>query len=114
MEVTSNSQEWWNMKKRYLRLVVSHDCECKQKPSLLMFFTEIKNKIQNSFISRREKIYIIKDILTKIYRDYEITTGIMEEPYFIRAENKLRCIVKDNKIDYYYDLLKKHRNKIFY
>ena len=102
------------MKKRYLRLVVSHECEYKQKPFVIRFLKKVKTKIQNIFISKREKIYFLKDVLTKIYRDYEITTGIMEEPYFIRAENKLRCIVKDNKIDYYYNLLKRHRNNIFY
>ena len=102
------------MKKRYLHLVVSQKCEYKQKPVGVMFFRRFKSKFQDIFISKREKIYFLKDILTKIYRDYEITTGIIDEPYFIRAENKLRCIVKDNKIDYYYNLLKRHRNNIFY
>ena len=102
------------MKKRYLRLVVSHEGEYTQKHFGVMFFRRFKSKFQDIFISKREKIYFLKDILTKIYRDYEITTGIIDEPYFIRAENKLRCIVKDNKIDYYYNLLKRHRNNIFY
>ena len=102
------------MKKNYLHLVVSNDCKQRQNPFSVRIFKKINNKLQNIFISKREKIYILKDILTKIYRDYEITTGIREEPYFIRAENKLRCIVRDNKIDYYYDLLKNHRNNLFY
>ena len=90
------------MKKRYLRLVTNNtDCE------RATFKEIITDCFANLFISRNEKIYILKDVLNNIYRDYEITTGINDIPYFVKAENKLRQIVQDNKINYYYNRLKK-------
>ena len=71
---------------------------------------KITKNIKSAFISKNEKIYVLKDILNKIYRDYEITTGIIDEPYFIKAEKKIRRIIRENKVDYYYNLLKKFRN----
>ena len=95
---------------RHLRLVVSHNVECNKKESLWKYLSTLKERFRCIFISKNEKIYILKDILIKIYRDYEITTGIIDEPYFIRAEKKIRRIVREKKVDYYYNLLKKFRN----
>lgn len=95
---------------RHLRLVVSHNVECNKKESLRKYLSTLKERFRCIFISKNEKIYILKDILIKIYRDYEITTGIIDEPYFIRAEKKIRRIVREKKVDYYYNLLKKFRN----
>lgn len=95
---------------RHLRLVVSHNVECNKKESFKKYLSTLKGRFKCIFISKNEKIYILKDILIKIYRDYEITTGIIDEPYFIRAEKKIRRIIREKKVDYYYNLLKKFRN----
>ena len=44
---------------------------------------------------------MLKNILIKLFKDYEETTGINEIPYWDKAE------LKENKVDYYYDRLKK-------
>ena len=95
---------------RHLRLVVSRETECNKKLYWWKSFNYFKEQLNSIFISQNEKIYILKDILIKIYRDYEITTGIIDEPYFIRAEKKIRRIIREKKVDYYYNLLKKFRN----
>lgn len=97
--------------KRHLRLVASSSCAIKtNKKQDFLEFGELLNRIfGNIFISRNEKIYILKDIITKLYRDYEISTGIIDEPYFIRAEKKIRRIIRENKVNYYYNLLKKYQ-----
>ncbi len=61
-------------------------------------------------ISKEEKIFIIKAGLIKLYKDYEETTGIDDIPYFVRADIKLSQIIKDRKIDYYYNRLKRLGN----
>lgn len=94
---------------RHLRLVVSRDVECNKKESLAKCFISTKEFLQNIFISKNEKIYILKNILIDLYKDYEITTGIVDEPYFIRAEKKIRRIIREKKVDHYYKLLKKFR-----
>ena len=95
---------------RHLRLVVSHPVECNKKTSWKDYFGILKEKVKCTFISETEKIYILKDILIKIYRDYELTTGIIDEPYFLRAEKKINRIIREKKVDYYYNLLKKFKN----
>lgn len=94
---------------RHLRLVVSRDVECNKKESWAKYFIGTKEFLQNIFISKNEKIYILKNILIDLYKDYEITTGIVDEPYFIRAEKKIRRIIREKKVDHYYKLLKKFR-----
>lgn len=80
---------------------------------LFMRLSDIMKKIFiRRFKSKKEKIYILKDTLIKIYRDYEKTTGIRGVPYYIRAEIKLNTIIKERKVDYYYNLLYKLRNTI--
>ena len=98
------------MIERHLRLVVSHDKKCKNSALFSGNLNKLKERLKCIFISKNEKIYILKDILIKIYRDYEITTGIIDEPYFIRAEKKIRRIIREEKVDYYYNLLKKFQN----
>ena len=109
-EVTKLNKEWVDIMERHLRLVVSHNVECNKKESFKKYLSTLKERFKCIFISKNEKIYILKDILIKIYRDYEITTGIIDEPYFIRAEKKIRRIIREKKVDYYYNLLKKFRN----
>ena len=95
---------------RHLRLVTSRAAEYKEKTSLFERIENVAENIKSAFVSENEKIYVLKDILLKIYRDYEITTGIIDEPYFIKAEKKMRRIIRERKVDYYYNLLKKFRN----
>lgn len=98
------------MIERHLRLVVPYDKKCKKNTAFKEHLENFKERLKCIFISKNEKIYILKDILIKIYRDYEITTGIIDEPYFIRAEKKIRRIIREKKVDYYYNLLKKFHN----
>ena len=95
---------------RHLRLVTSSAIAYKEETSLFKKLEKITKNIKSAFISKNEKIYVLKDILNKIYRDYEITTGIIDEPYFIKAEKKIQRIIREHKVDYYYNLLKKFRN----
>ncbi len=99
---------------RHLRLVVSHAVECNKKESVWKHICNLTEKIKNSFISENEKIYTLKDTLIKMYRDYEITTGIIDEPYFIKAEKRIRRIIREGKVNYYYNLLKKVRSSHYY
>lgn len=105
------------MKDRHLRLVISH-CENYQKQDVLKEFIEkikekVREKIDCIFVSKNEKIYMIKDALIQIYRDYELTTGVIDIPYFVRAEKRISKIIKDRKINYYYLRLKKFNNKLY-
>lgn len=112
MKLQSRNKEWVDMIERHLRLVVSHDKKSKKNAVFKSHLEKLKEYLKSIFISKNEKIYVLKDILIKIYRDYEITTGIIDEPYFIRAEKKIRRIIREKKVDYYYNLLKKfHTNK---
>lgn len=92
---------------KHLRLVVSNEIKPVKKDSLFSSIISVSNKLKCMFISRNEKIFVLKDILTDLYRDYEITTGIIDEPYFIKAEKKIRRIIREKKVDYYYNLLRK-------
>ena len=101
------------MKKRHLRLVVSH-CKTTNKNALKpRVLSKLKDFFDGVFLSKNEKIYIIKDILIKIYRDYEQTTGFVDIPYFVRAESRISQIIKDKKVDYYYNKLKKFQRNNF-
>lgn len=91
----------------HLRLVSSNSGECKIK-----LRERVTNYFNDIFVSRNEKIYVLKDTLLNIYRDYELTTGIDDIPYFIKAENKIRQIIKEDKINYYYNRLKKFRKHV--
>ncbi len=95
------------MKRRHLRLVSS-----KADIEKTTFKEIITDYFADLFISKNEKIYILKDVLNNIYRDYEITTGINDIPYFVKAENKLKQIVLENKINYYYNRLKKFKKRV--
>lgn len=101
------------MKKGHLRLVFSNENKCKNC-SKKRYLNKIKDCFNDIFLSKNEKIIIIKDCLIKIYRDYEETTGIIDIPYFVKADLRLSKIVKDKKINYYYNRLKKFRNTEIY
>ena len=97
------------MKERHLRLVVSQNFSCGKNCEKLPFFKKLKIVMNCILTPRAEKICILKSFLTRIYKDYEISTGYNSEPYFIRAENKLSNIIQQNKVDYYYLLVKKYK-----
>lgn len=97
------------MQKRNLHLVVSN-CEINEKSNFMKIIEKIKNFIECIMLSKNEKLYIIKDFLIKLYKDYEETTGIIDIPYFVRADIRISKIIKDKKIDYYYLKLKKFKN----
>ncbi len=102
------------MKERHLRLIVSHNVRDNKENWLTEYLKILKNNIKSLQVSKTEKIYVLKDILLKIYRDYEITTGIVDIPCFIRAQTMLDKIIKENKVDYYYKILSKFRKRNFY
>ncbi len=94
---------------RHLRLIVSNETQLNQRSLNYETFNNLVFKLKSMFVSKNDKIYILKETLMNIYRDYEISTGIIDEPYFIKAEKKIRRIIRENKVDYYYSLLKKFR-----
>lgn len=94
---------------RHLRLVVSNNCRVEEVHTIRVKIQKFLNKLESLFTSRTEKILVLKETLMNIYRDYEITTGIIDEPYFLKAEKKISRIIRENKVDYYYDLLRKFR-----
>lgn len=95
--------------KNHLRLIVSKEEQCGQKYEKYEFFNNFFDKLKSFFVSKNEKIFLLKEALINIYRDYEISTGIVDEPYFIKADKKIGRIIRENKVDYYYSLLKKFR-----
>ena len=101
------------MKDRHLRLVVINNFECTKNSLEFKYLRKLKDFIENIFVSKNEKIYILKDILIKLYRDYEESTGIIDEPYFVKAEKRICKMIRDNKINYYYNRLKKFKRNDF-
>ncbi len=98
------------MRKRHLRLV---DSRCQKNEEIRLsaaYWGKFKDFFECILLSKNEKIYIIKDILIKLYRDYEKSTGIIDIPYFVRAEIRMSKIIRDKKVDYYYTKLKKFKN----
>ena len=63
------------------------------------------------FVPEKRKIWILKKFLINIYKDYEETTGYVDLPYFVRAKNKLDEIIRENKVNYYYEKVRKHNDK---
>ena len=99
------------MNRNHLRLVVPKKEFSSEK---LNFNNRIKKVIDTffcMFTTKEEKIYILKDFLIKIYRDYEISTGHKDVPYYIKADLKLSKIIQENKVDYYYKLSKKFQKR---
>lgn len=101
------------MKQRHLRLVVSRCKECEKDSVFTSGLEKFKDFFDCIFLTKNEKIYIIKDILIKIYRDYEQSTGNIDIPYFVRAEIRMSKIIQDKKVNYYYNRLKKFKNNKF-
>ena len=71
------------------------------------FFTKIKNNIKVILFPKYKKAQKLKKLLIKLFKDYEETTGINDIPYWQKAETMMEKILKENKVDYYYDRLKK-------
>ena len=80
----------------------SHKINCSK-----IFFTKIKNNIKIILSPKYKKAHLLKNLLIKLFKDYEETTGINEVPYLEKAELMMDKILKENKVDYYYDRLKK-------
>ena len=95
---------------RHLRLVYTTSNATKAKENK-GFSLQFIFDLGDLFISKEEKIYAIREQLLDIYRDYEITTGYVDEPYFLRTERKIKRIIREDKVDYYYKLLKKLNKK---
>ncbi len=101
------------MKKRHLRLVVSDYQKTDEIGLTSRYLERFRNFFDCIFLSKNEKLYIIKDILIKLYRDYELSTGNVDTPYFVKAEIKISQIIQDKKVDYYYNRLKKFQKSNF-
>jgi hypothetical protein len=99
------------MNKNHLRLVVPKKEYSREKTNIHCIIKKIINTFFCMFTTKEEKIYILKDFLIKIYRDYEISTGYKDVPYYIKADLKLSKIIQENKVDYYYKLSKKFQNR---
>lgn len=97
------------MIKRHLKLVVSNNSKCVKKPNFTGFVLNCSENFKCMLTSKREKIYMLKDSLIKLYRDYEISTGVCDIPYYVRAELKMSEIIQDDKVDYYFKILEKIR-----
>lgn len=95
------------MKNKHLRLVAGKYDKKQEKITSINYSEIIKDFFSCIFISENKKIYLIKDILTKLYKDYEETTGIIDVPYFVKADRRISQIVKSGKVNYYYKKLKK-------
>ena len=95
-------------KKRHLTLVYSNkERITKEKSNKLQSLVE---DIKFLFIPQNQKIESLRLILLNMYRDYEITSGQSEIPYFVRAENKINQIIQEGKINYYYKKLRRFQN----
>ena len=92
------------MKKRHLRVIDGSKQNNIQNTS---YSERIKDFFDCIFVSENKKIYLIKDSLIRLYKDYEETTGIIDIPYFVKAERRISQIIKSGKINYYYNKLKK-------
>jgi Fe-S-cluster containining protein len=97
------------MKNNHLRLVAASYDKKKEKRVSVSYSEKIKDFFDCIFISENKKIYLIKDTLTRLYKDYEETTGIIDVPYFVKADRRISQIIKSGKINYYYKKLKKNR-----
>ena len=94
------------MQTRHLKVVQFKNV--KQKTVENYSYSEkIKDFFDCIFLSENKKIYIIKDSLIRLYKDYEETTGVIDVPYFVKAERRISQIIQSGKINYYYKKLKK-------
>lgn len=95
-------------KKRHLTLVYSSKEKINGEEN-----NKLKSLFENIrflFISQNQKIESLRLILLNMYRDYEITSGESEIPYFVRAENKINQIIQEGKVNYYYKKLRRFQN----
>ena len=95
------------MKKGHLKLVVTPEFDESENTDIKTFFDNTYDSLKCMITPKREKIYVLKDYLTKIYRDYEISTGFCDIPYYVRAELKISEIIQKNKLNYYFKMFEK-------
>ena len=99
------------MKKGHLKLVVPSKNDETENPDLKTILADTYDNLKCMITPKREKIYVLKDYLTKLYRDYEISTGFCEIPYYVRAELKISEIIQKNKLNYYFKMFEKINKK---
>ncbi len=95
-------------KKRHLTLVYSSKEKSDEKK--ISKIKSLFNNIRFLFISQNQKIESLRIILLNMYRDYEITSGQADVPYFVRAENKINQIIQEGKVNYYYKKLRRFQD----
>jgi len=98
------------VKKRHLTLVYSNNRQKEENKNLINQIKSFFENLKFVFVSQNRKIETLRAVLLNMYRDYEITSGNCEVPYFIRAENKINKIIQERKINYYYKKLKKFQD----
>lgn len=99
------------MGKGHLKLVLSNENKSAKNIDIKGFLNDTRERLKCAITSKREKIYVLKDYLIKLYRDYEITTGFCDIPYYVRAELKISEIIQNDKVDYYFQLFEKIKKK---
>lgn len=98
------------MKQRHLKLVYSNNEIQTTKENFLAKLQSFCDDFRFMFISQNKKIESLRNILLNMYRDYEISSGESDIPYFIKAENKINKILQEGKINYYYKKLRKFQD----
>ncbi len=97
------------VKKKHLTLVYSNNHQCYER-NLSEILKDFLANLRYIFVSKNKKIETLRGVLLNMYRDYEITSGNCDIPYFIRTENKINKIIQEGKINYYYKKLIKFQN----
>ena len=98
------------VKKRHLTLVYSNDCQKDNREKGIGIMKDFFDNLSFIFVSQNKKIETLRGVLLNMYRDYEITSGKSEIPYYLRTENKINQIIQEGKINYYYKKLRKFQN----
>ena len=98
------------VRKKHLTLVYSNQEQDNQNENTFNKIKSFFEDLRYLFVSQNKKIESLRLILINMYRDYEITSGQADIPYFVRAENKINKILQEGKINYYYKKLRKFQN----
>ena len=98
------------VRKKHLTLVYSNQGQLNSEEDIFSKLKSFFEDLRYLFVSQNKKIESLRLILLNMYRDYEITSGEADIPYFVRAENKINKILEEGKINYYYKKLKKFQN----
>lgn len=99
------------MNKGHLKLVVPSKNDETETSDFKTILDDTYDNIKCMITPKREKIYVLKDHLIKLYRDYEFSTGFCDIPYYLRAELKISEIIQKNKLNYYFKMFEKINKK---